>query len=452
MCHKSMWPPDVHSTTVKMFQDPVHGMIPMSRTCLQIVDTPHFQRLRDLRQLGALYLTFPAGSHSRFEHSVGVSYLAGEMVDRFAFTQPELGITLAEREAVRLAGLCHDLGHGPFSHLFDNEFIPAVRPGCTWSHEQMSMDLFSVLLDDNYIDMEDVQVRLVKDLIAGGKGLGVEYAVEALAAPVRNFMYEIVANKRNGVDADKFDYLERDTHHLGMKTAFNHRRLLGASRVLNDEVCFHVREAYSVYELFHARYSLFKQVYCHRATKAIEYMITDALVEADTCWDRRLSNAIDDPREYWKLTDHVLKEIEVSSQPCLARARAIIYNLRRRKLYKYVDERIVPEGVAGGLAKVTATELVGYNTSATELHVEDIIVQDVCLNYGSHARNPVDATHFFDIRSSASFSVARERVSYILPTHFEERLVRVYSRNAADDVIVAIGAAFTAFMKERGIP
>jgi HD superfamily phosphohydrolase len=66
------------------------------------------------------------------------------MIDRFATLQPELEITEMEKDAVRIAGLCHDLGHGPFSHVFDNEFIPRVRPGCGWSHESMSMDLLDV--------------------------------------------------------------------------------------------------------------------------------------------------------------------------------------------------------------------------------------------------------------------------------------------------------------------
>ena len=201
-------------------------MVAMDPLALSIVDTPHFQRLRDLKQLGVTSLTFPAGTHNRFEHSVGVYHLAGEMVGRFAALQPELGITRAEQQAVRLAGLCHDLGHGPLSHVFDAEFILTVRPGYSWSHEQMSADLLAVLVDDNHIDVDAAQLRLVQNLILGGPSGGC----------TRAFMYDIVANKRNGVDVDKFDYLARDAHHLGLRTAYDYRRLLGSSKVLDDQI------------------------------------------------------------------------------------------------------------------------------------------------------------------------------------------------------------------------
>jgi HD superfamily phosphohydrolase len=435
-----MWPTEVHSISSKTLQDPVHGIMPMSAMCLAVMDTPHFQRLRDLKQLGALYLTFPSGSHCRFEHSVGVCHLAGEMIDRFACVQPELEISSVEQEAVRLAGLCHDLGHGPFSHLFDNEFIPVVRPGVKWCHEQMSMDLLSVLVDDNAIDMEDDQIQMVKDLIAGGSA----------TTTSRKFLYDIVANKRNGIDVDKFDYLERDAYHLGLKTTYSHKRLMGASKVVADQVCFHVREAYSVYEMFHTRYSLHKQVYSHRATKAVEYMITDALVEADACWNRRLSAAIDNPREYWKLTDHVLKDIEISTELELAKARSIIYSLRRRHLYRFVEECIVPEMVSAGLPKVSAQDLVGYNVSEIEFRAEDVIVQDVHLNYGSRAQNPVNATRFFDGASADAYAITQDRVSYMLPAHFEERILRVYTRSMNEAVLHAIAVAFCAYTKAHG--
>ena len=73
--------------------DQVHGYIRMSPTCVSIIDTPQFQRLRDLKQLGTLYYVFPGASHNRFEHSLGVAHLAGETVARFQATQPELGLS-----------------------------------------------------------------------------------------------------------------------------------------------------------------------------------------------------------------------------------------------------------------------------------------------------------------------------------------------------------------------
>ena len=130
---------------------------------------------------------------------------------------------------------------------------------------------------------------------------------------------------------------------VGVSTTFDFTRLMNYSRVIDNQICFHAKEVYSVYEMFHTRYTLFKQIYTHRAAKAVEFMIRDALVEADVAWNRRLSNAIDSPEEYMRLTDCILKEIETSRATNLSGAREIINNIRCRRLYKYVDEYIIPD-------------------------------------------------------------------------------------------------------------
>uniref|UniRef100_A0A8C2IYD8 HD domain-containing protein n=1 Tax=Cyprinus carpio TaxID=7962 RepID=A0A8C2IYD8_CYPCA len=117
------------STEVKVVNDSIHGHIELHPLLVKIIDTPQFQRLRHIKQLGGAYWVFPGASHNRFEHSIGVAYLAGCMVKSLQEKQPELHITNRDILCVTIAGLCHDLGHGPFSHLFDKKFIPAVQSG-----------------------------------------------------------------------------------------------------------------------------------------------------------------------------------------------------------------------------------------------------------------------------------------------------------------------------------
>ena len=127
----------------KIIYDVIHGYIKISPICLKIIDTPEFQRLRNLKQLGLTYLIFPSANHTRFEHSLGVSFLAGEMLKHLNYKQPELEITDREIELIKVAGLCHDLGHGPFSHFFDNHFLNKID--CDVEHKKRSCMILDLI-------------------------------------------------------------------------------------------------------------------------------------------------------------------------------------------------------------------------------------------------------------------------------------------------------------------
>ena len=114
--------------TSKIFNDSIHTNIKMSGPCLRIIDTPEFQRLHLLKQLGTTDFVFRCSIHTRFEHSLGVAHLAERFAKTLQKNQPELGITDADVLCVKIAGLCHDLGHGPFSHVFDGVFLHQMYP------------------------------------------------------------------------------------------------------------------------------------------------------------------------------------------------------------------------------------------------------------------------------------------------------------------------------------
>ena len=295
----------------KLLKDPIYGEIIIPDYCLKIIDTPQFQRLRDLKQLGVTNLVFPTATHTRFiftfssptkkliisllyfrfEHSLGVCHLAGKMVEQLQANQPSLDINQRDLKLVRIAGLCHDLGHGPFSHAFE---LWARKKDPLWSHEKMSLKLFEHLLDDNKIDMEKKDVEFVKALISGKPKAFV--TANFFFSPSiyfnlekrdeKAFLFDIVANSRNSIDVDKFDYLCRDGFSVGlMNQMCEPSRLILTARVIDNQICFHSKDAFTVYSILQTRYTMFKQVYCHRVSKAVECMLVDILDLADPVLD-----------------------------------------------------------------------------------------------------------------------------------------------------------------------
>ncbi|CAB4043355.1 deoxynucleoside triphosphate triphosphohydrolase SAMHD1, partial [Paramuricea clavata] len=135
-----------------------------------------FERLKDIKQLGLCYWVFPGASHNRFEHCLGTAHLCGKLIDTLCnLHRGEIEITKKESLCIKIAGLCHDLGHGPFSHFFDGVYIPRAIPGSQWKHEKASCDMFDHMIASNpslaesfeeeYLGREEID--FIKELILG---------------------------------------------------------------------------------------------------------------------------------------------------------------------------------------------------------------------------------------------------------------------------------------------
>ncbi|PNY02623.1 protein SAMHD5, partial [Trifolium pratense] len=151
---------DVVSSRDKHIHDNLHGNIFIDSLSLKFIDT---EQLRELKQLGFTHLVYPGAVHSRFEHSLGVYWIASQSVEKLnSYQGMELGIDKFDIQSVKLAGLMHDVGHGPFSHLFEREFLPQVISGSDWSHEQMSVKMVDYIVEEHHIDIDPQMLKRVK--------------------------------------------------------------------------------------------------------------------------------------------------------------------------------------------------------------------------------------------------------------------------------------------------
>ncbi|KAL5636735.1 hypothetical protein ACGC1H_000640 [Rhizoctonia solani] len=383
----------------RAYKDPVHDYVELPAALSCIVDTPQFQRLRELKQLGSAYYVFPGAAHNRFEHSLGVAHLARRMVEGLKSRQPELGIDDRDVKCVTIAGLCHDLGHGPFSHVWDNKFIPAVSPGTKWTHEMGSEMMFNAICADYDVNLSADEQNFVKDLIRGRPKLSIGRVPQE-----KPFLFEIVANNRNGIDVDKFDYIQRDTHAVGNKMNDVTSRLIRSARVINNEICYADKDWYMVSQLFESRFALHKMIYNHKSCKSIELMIIDALVLADPFM--HLADKIHNAEEYLHLNDSVLLEIERSKAPELEKSREIIHRIRTRQLYKQVDmymfavehrdtlKLLTPEKAAEVVKTIEMPE-----GADADLVAEDIAIDMTLIHLGMKDKRPVDLVKFYGKRN-----------------------------------------------------
>jgi HD superfamily phosphohydrolase len=222
--------------------DNIHGYIEISSIATKIIDTPIFQRLRDIHQTGVLYFVFPTANHTRFEHSIGTYHLA-KMISNIMTKQKELNITDELCELVSIAGLCHDLGHLLFSHLFDDLFLPKLnnykeldeKTNGLVHHENRSIYLLDYMVSKYSIELTKEQIKVISDLINPNKA---EYNKWNSKYKVGKWIFQIISNPLNSIDVDKIDYLTRDTKATGLKYGFNYIRIIKDARVINNKICY----------------------------------------------------------------------------------------------------------------------------------------------------------------------------------------------------------------------
>ncbi len=293
-------------------KDPVHGYIYITENEKEIIDSYPVQRLRRLRQLAGAEYVYPGANHTRFEHSVGVMHLAGRVVENPKISRHING---EEAEMVKIAALLHDVGHGPFSHVFEYLLIKELDK----THEDIT---------DWIIEKSELR-DLLKKIGYKPEDVG-KLAIGKLYKPKKAFLNQITSS---AVDVDKLDFIVRDTHHTGAEYGYiDIFRLIHALDVLDENLAVDLGALSALESLIIARIESFKSIYFHRVGRAAQIMLATAMEKANE--ELGLTD-FKTPEEYLAMDDYTvwtaLKNCKKSSE--------IIKNLERRKMLKCAYER-----------------------------------------------------------------------------------------------------------------
>ncbi len=237
---------------LKVFNDPVYGFINVpDESIFDILETPFFQRLRRIKQLGLSHLVYPGALHTRFHHAMGAMYLMGQAIEILRFKGHD--ITQSDALAVTHAILLHDIGHGPFSHTLEKSLVPDL------GHEELTK-LFMKRINQHMGNGLDDAIQIFEDTY-----------------PVAH-LHQLVSGQ---LDMDRLDYLNRDSFFTGVSEGvISWDRIIKMLNISNGQLVIDEKGIYSIEKFLIARRLMYWQVYLHKTVIAAERMLTNLIRRA----------------------------------------------------------------------------------------------------------------------------------------------------------------------------
>jgi HD superfamily phosphohydrolase len=236
----------------KIINDPIYGFVTIPNELIyDLLNHPYFQRLRRIKQLGLTNLVYPGALHTRFHHAIGAMHLMQEAV--LTLRQKDIAITEEEEQAVLIAILLHDIGHGPFSHALEHSIVKGVN------HETLS-SLFMDKLNEEFKGKLSLAIKIFND----------KYK--------KDFLHQLVSSQ---LDMDRLDYLKRDSFFTGVSEGvISSDRIIKMLNVVKNELVVENKAIYSIEKFLIARRLMYWQVYLHKTVLSAETLLVNILKRA----------------------------------------------------------------------------------------------------------------------------------------------------------------------------
>ena len=402
---------------MKFIKDPIYSeYLHFDDLMLPFIDNHAFKRLRNIKQLGSLHEIFPSATHNRFEHSLGVAYLGESFIQQLYTNSHPCYKNNTIIRCVKLAGLYHDLGHGPFSHIFDHHVLSKLCPNNPYKDHEARSCLLVEHIFTNLIEHTQLPPSIADMHITG-------YDIDMIKNMIRPthdediYYNSIIANNVNSIDVDKIDYLRRDAYHIGFDIQFNYKRIMNKVKLINRQIVYNSQVCNDIFDMYYTRYKLHREIYNHIKVKSVELMIADILLHSNDIYNycSRVDNI-----SFLELTDNIIEQIRYTteSSPEIAKSKKLIQNIDNREFYKCIYKHNTHD-------KKHANDFIEDNYS--DRHKEDFNIIELKFNLCNGIENPLDNVRFYNHKQPNQICSHEDLlIQKLLPSHCEEKLVLIY--------------------------
>ncbi|MHA2025005.1 MAG: HD domain-containing protein [Candidatus Thorarchaeota archaeon] len=363
--------------------DPIHGFIGLTDIEAKIVNSQPYQRLRRIKQLSGGHFVYPTAEHTRFGHCIGVMYLAGlsgkRLLDRMGLGDKKL-------QEVRIAGLLHDIGHGPFSHVFEEVLLEKRK----MNHEDVTEWIILKSEVGDLIEAEGISKKRIGNLVRGRQKTKKDSIIAGIVA--------------GQIDSDKMDYLIRDSFYCGVNYGLvDIHRLIDSIEISKEyQMQFDIAARGALESFLVARYEMFLNVYYHKTVRSVEVMLVKLINAADNTLKL---TSFSTPEEFLELDDMSLisriRNIDPSESEDAAEAVKMVDLLDSRVLYKSAFEKVLhtqDRFVSKILTKSKVRESIQEEiASIAGVEKEEVIVDVPTLPsvpYNPHQLDPMEISIF----------------------------------------------------------